>query len=648
MIKCPLCDASYTQIEDLYQHIETHHGEVIPQGWSSQRFYYYSKTGRKNGSCVVCKKNTDWNDKTNKYHRFCNDPKCKEKYRKTFEERMVGKHGKVSLLDDPEHQRKMLMNRSISGTYEWSDGGKVPYTGSYELDFLRMADNLLDFNSQDIMAPSPHTYWYEHEGVKRFYIPDFYIPSLNLEIEIKDGGDNPNNHHKIQAVDKVKEKLKDGVMKSQPNVNYIKLMNKEYGNLFKFLNIAKENFISNNKKPIIITENCMILNEDIDEDEIVTENALMSKIIEYPKNMGIYPVYVLLTYTDSTMAKMIKSVKHQPYSHSSISFDSSLTNLFTYGRKTANDVCKFTDESIKSGLLGDVAPNVRYSLYVTFFGPNNIKLLIDKVNNIKNDITKHGYSYRGLLNAAFNRPTLNSDKMFCSQFVADVIASGDKKRLKKHSSLYSPSDLINIKEMHFVTKGILSNYDKNKVDNIVDKLRKEEVDKLIGPFLESTINDYDTDTQPEVKLIEEEKIVKLVIHSGEKNMITDTSVNLFTPNDITIIYLANSEFINGINTLTSTSRAFVNIGGKVSRAPQVDNTLYEPSNGVNLICDIKGMTQDEISYLYDNITNAKFDRFGRFTNVSLNDKDIRAYFTDVLNTINLNKDLDIYYNIERG
>lgn len=189
MIKCPLCEKPYKELEDLYLHVEKEHSELIPDGYTSSRYLYYLKTKRTHGSCVICKQPTDWNNQTNKYHRFCNNPKCKEKYRKVFEERMIGKHGKVTLLDDPEHQKKMLANRSISGTYKWSDGGETTYTGSYEQDFLKMLDLLLDFEAKDIMAPSPHTYWYEYEGVRRFYIPDFFIPSLNLEIEIKDGGD---------------------------------------------------------------------------------------------------------------------------------------------------------------------------------------------------------------------------------------------------------------------------------------------------------------------------------------------------------------------------------------------------------------------------------------------------------------------------
>lgn len=253
VIKCNLCPKEYARIDDLIAHIEKKHADEIPEGWTASRFYYYLKTGKKNGSCVICKKPTEFNEKTLKYSRFCSNPACKEKYRKQFENRMIGKYGKVSLLDDPEQQKKMLANRSISGKYKWSDGSEKTYTGSYELSFLEFLDNVLDFKSDDVICPSPHTYWYEYDGKKHFYIPDVFIPSLNLEIEIKDGGDNPNMHHKIQAVDKVKEKLKDEVMLSNGNnFDYIKIINKKNDIFLEYLNLNKKRMNSVDKKPIFI------------------------------------------------------------------------------------------------------------------------------------------------------------------------------------------------------------------------------------------------------------------------------------------------------------------------------------------------------------------------------------------------------------
>ena len=75
---------------------------------------------------------------------------------------------------------------------------------------------------------------------------------MNLEIEIKDGGDNPNMHHKIQDVDKVKERLKDEVMSNNGTFNYLKLVNKENKRFFDMLEKLKSNYVLGITKPVII------------------------------------------------------------------------------------------------------------------------------------------------------------------------------------------------------------------------------------------------------------------------------------------------------------------------------------------------------------------------------------------------------------
>ncbi len=265
--KCPHCGAKYKSLQTWGNHISACHPELIPTGWSYSRYLYYILTGKKNGNCIVCKKDTDWNEVTQKYERFCKDPKCKEEYRNIFKSRMINKYGKVTLLNDPEQQRKMLAGRRISGTYVFANSNKqFEYVGSYEKDFLIMLDKFLKFDPNDLMTPSPHTYQYEyknpndkeHEGV-HFFIPDAYIPSLNLEIEIKQ---NTNMHPKILKIDKVKEICKDNAMKNMPNVNYIKIVEKNYTEFFQLIDrlsdviydekVATENTINIDNLPMIV------------------------------------------------------------------------------------------------------------------------------------------------------------------------------------------------------------------------------------------------------------------------------------------------------------------------------------------------------------------------------------------------------------
>lgn len=251
-IYCRHCDFFCYSPDDFVSHLEKKHIDLIPPEMDGWEYSYFLRTGKNHGNCVICKKETKWNPKTHKYNRFCDNPKCREKYIEIFRKRMIGKYGKTTLLNDPEQQKLMLANRKISGEYIWRDHvTKSNYTGSYERSFLAFLDEVMEFDPSDVIAPSPHTYYYTYEGKKHFYIPDFFIPSLNLEIEIKDGGDNPNMHDKIQQVDKVKEALKDKVMMTS-GFDYIKIVNKENTKFFQYLEKMKERIFNESTEKIIM------------------------------------------------------------------------------------------------------------------------------------------------------------------------------------------------------------------------------------------------------------------------------------------------------------------------------------------------------------------------------------------------------------
>ena len=235
--RCPICRKPYKTLTGWAAHMNLEHPENRPEGFSDSRYFYYVITGRTSGHCVACGRETIWNEETQKYNRFCGDPKCKERYKDVFDKRMINKYGRTTLCDNPDQQRKMLKARKISGSYKFADGGKIDYVGSYEKDFLRLLDTFFHFKSSDVMGPSPHTYCYKYENEDHFYIPDFFIPNLNLEIEIKD---ETNAHHKIVAVDRVKEKLKDDVMNSIEAINYFKVTDKDYRPFFSYLLKLKE------------------------------------------------------------------------------------------------------------------------------------------------------------------------------------------------------------------------------------------------------------------------------------------------------------------------------------------------------------------------------------------------------------------------
>lgn len=243
--KCPECGKKFKTLTGWGDHVKLMHSASWPEGYSVSRFFYYTVTGKTHGICRTCKGDTEWNEGSMKYDQYCKNPECKKAYVKIAKSRMIGKYGKVHILDDPDQQRKMIANRKISGTYRFHDGTVFSYVGSYERNFLKMLNELLFWSSHDIISPSPHTYYYDYENPKdspknqgkKFYIPDFYIPSLNLEIEIKQ---QTSTNKAFNEINRVKEKLKDEVMASNRQVKYMKINDNDFTEFFKLLMEFKE------------------------------------------------------------------------------------------------------------------------------------------------------------------------------------------------------------------------------------------------------------------------------------------------------------------------------------------------------------------------------------------------------------------------
>lgn len=220
LYKCPFCTFQYEFKKSLYDHMEKKHKEQLNNKSAAQIYFNY-KNKKTTGHCIMCKKETKWNPETERYERLCSE-QCKKKYRELFRKRMIKRYGTDNLLTSEEQQKKMLANRKISGQYKWKDGGITPYVGSYELDFLEFLDNMLGLKSTDVMGPAPQIFEYTYEGKKRFHIPDFYIPSMNLIIQVKA---STNKHYRLRDIKK--ELLIDRLIQESP-YNYIKVMDKKY------------------------------------------------------------------------------------------------------------------------------------------------------------------------------------------------------------------------------------------------------------------------------------------------------------------------------------------------------------------------------------------------------------------------------------
>jgi hypothetical protein len=159
---------------------------------------------------------------------------------------MLRVHGKVHLLNDPEQQKKMLANRRISGEYMWSDGTKFTYTGTYEKKLLEFLDDVMGYDSKDIITPGP-TFEYEYKGKKHYWITDALIVSMNLCIDVKDGEDNPNNRFMPEY--RAKQVEKEKMITNQGTYSYLRLTNNNFAQLLSILAEMKLKIVENDTSP---------------------------------------------------------------------------------------------------------------------------------------------------------------------------------------------------------------------------------------------------------------------------------------------------------------------------------------------------------------------------------------------------------------
>lgn len=282
-VRCPYCDTIDYKPE-LVEHIEKEHKELIPKGYTAARIVFNIANNKDHGTCVCgCGKETPWREDIWRYDRYATDA-CLDRYKKQMKQRMINTYGKEHLLNDENMQNKMLSNRSISGTYKFTTGGTVNYVGTYEKKFLIFIDTVMKFRASDIEEPGP-VILYKYKNETHKWITDYYIPSFNLVMDIKDGGDNPNNRSMEEYREKQIEKEKAII--EQGKYNYIRLTDNNFAQLMLALAEIKQRMITNENneyKPYIkINESCIKINhygtDSIFDRPMVTDKDQMDTYI---------------------------------------------------------------------------------------------------------------------------------------------------------------------------------------------------------------------------------------------------------------------------------------------------------------------------------------------------------------------------------
>lgn len=271
-------------------------------------------------------------------------------------------------------------------------------------------------------------------------------------------------------------------------------------------------------------------------------------------NKNLIPIFIVLVYTESPLAKIIRGYLETNYAHVSMGLDPSLNVLYSFGITTEDgkSVNGFDIESIHKYVQESKNSKIAVNAIFVTRGQyenirNNINWYIENRDRTRYNI---GNLFRILINKSTNKKLQTN--MICSQFVDTILRLSYINLNTKHSTnLVTPGDFERAKnpKMFTVYEGLALLYDQKRVMKVLNDLKTNINPELYVPVYTES-NDiidkvYDAKSILEIKSLmynNKEFVDKLTAESivCEKSLpikFNDKGdVEISTPQDI------NSEF----------------------------------------------------------------------------------------------------------
>lgn len=228
---------------------------------------------------------------------------------------------------------------------------------------------------------------------------------------------------------------------------------------------------------------------DLTETNTSIEDALEEAVVE---NWDLEPIFIVCSFTGTTFGKLIQKFQHCTFSHSGISFDASLKDIFTFNMRTEEETIeKHGKEVVKKKVTGgayieSLKDYVRLGeggdcdlCVLCIFTPLLIKeKIIKNIESIFSKVEQTRYAMLNVFNIVVNRSveTTNSMRMICSQFVDRMLKLANINIINKSSNLVSPNDFVQAQQhnpkIYALYNGKGSAYDERKIKRMINKIKK--------------------------------------------------------------------------------------------------------------------------------------------------------------------------------
>jgi len=175
-------------------------------------------------------------------------------------------------------------------------------------------------------------------------------------------------------------------------------------------------------------------------------------------------LYIILSYSGTAPAKLIKLWTREPYSHASIAFEEDLSEMYSFARKGIWNPFNagFIREDIHTGIFGK-KENTKCNIYCIKVTEEQYLAVRKEIEKFKSMQDVFSYNYLGIWYAAINKSVPRKNKYFCSQFVAEVLKRSGINIFFKNSDLVRPRDIRLNPWLKTVYKGKLTDYERKVI-----------------------------------------------------------------------------------------------------------------------------------------------------------------------------------------
>lgn len=165
-------------------------------------------------------------------------------------------------------------------------------------------------------------------------------------------------------------------------------------------------------------------------------------------------IYIIQMHTKTIPARLVKLITQYKYSHVGISLDKSCDKIYSFGRKSLNNILDggFVEEK-RHGKFFKKFNKTICRIYELEVDDKQYISVQKQISYLKSNESKYKYDFLGASLRIFNIPVSFSNRYVCSQFVAKVLENAGIYKFRKKVYFIKPKDFEDIKDIKSIYSG---------------------------------------------------------------------------------------------------------------------------------------------------------------------------------------------------